>query len=284
AYRRLGPAQAAQFHVLFWDVFREADASAPAASWKVTFCGRPIRVPLSRESIGLDWATATAILGHDIEIKQTYASLLRSTRRPELFADVGPNFGPHSLLGRAPAVDTISFEPNAECNRYHRALCAANGIVPRIEAVAVGECRGSIELSYPPDSTWLGTTDSSIRQRLKADYPLETARVEQRTIDDYFDEIGSRRFVMKIDTEGNEMRVLQGASRTLQEKRPLVLFECWAGYQRREIFDVLQSCGYGVTPLPLDPIGTPRLLDEEAFAGHDFPNYAAIPANGWGSN
>ena len=39
-----------------------------------------------------------SIVGHDIEVKETYAALIASDHRPTLFLDVGANYGLHSIL------------------------------------------------------------------------------------------------------------------------------------------------------------------------------------------
>src|SRR5262245_42347506 len=85
AYRALRLGQTARFHSGFWDIFRDDGEGLAAGSWTLSFCGRQIRVPLRPESAGLDWGLATAILGHDVEIKQTYAALVRGRARPGLF-------------------------------------------------------------------------------------------------------------------------------------------------------------------------------------------------------
>src|SRR6185436_8462194 len=111
AYAVLPLEQTAAFHSWFWDVFRDGRDGMSGGSWTVSFCGRSIRLPLRPESAGLDWGLSTAILGHDVDIKQTYAALLRGPGRPGLFIDVGSNFGTHSILFVANGIPTISLDP-----------------------------------------------------------------------------------------------------------------------------------------------------------------------------
>lgn len=53
--------------------------------------------------------------------------------------------------------------------------------------------------------------------------------------------------VLKIDVEGMERRVLQGAARILETDRPTVYFEAWNRARLREVADVLKPYGYGPT-------------------------------------
>ncbi|CAA9891487.1 conserved hypothetical protein [Candidatus Methylobacter favarea] len=75
-------------------------------------------MPLTSERFWLDWDTAVSITGHDIEIKQTYEALIGSSEPPELFIDIGANYGTHSLLFLVHQIKTITFEPNASCHDF----------------------------------------------------------------------------------------------------------------------------------------------------------------------
>jgi FkbM family methyltransferase len=80
-----------------------------------------------------------AILGHDLEIKTTYASML-----PRLFFDVGANYRLHALLFLVHCAPTVSFEPNTASHKYLRRACELNHLVCDIQALSDAE--GSIEL------------------------------------------------------------------------------------------------------------------------------------------
>jgi FkbM family methyltransferase len=277
AYAVLPLEQTAAFHSWFWDVFRDGRDGMSGGSWTVSFCGRSIRLPLRPESAGLDWGLSTAILGHDVDIKQTYAALLRGPGRPGLFIDVGSNFGTHSILFVANGIPTISLDPNSACNRYHAALCAANGFEARIETVAIGDRHGYVELSYPPGDPWLGSTDSDTSERLRTEHAVERCRVEQRMLDDYLPEVADRRLLIKIDTEGNESRVLLGGRQMLEQKSPVVIFESWRGQQRTELHEIFKTFGYRIATLPWD--GQPasaKTLSAPEFEDQDATNFVAI--------
>ena len=53
---------------------------------------------------------------------------------------------------------------------------------------------------------------------------------------------------LKIDVEGHELAVLEGARHTLEAHRPTILLECEARHRAdgdvRPVFELLQSLGY----------------------------------------
>jgi hypothetical protein len=72
--------------------------------------------------------------------------------------------------------------------------------------------------------------------------------VDATTLDDFF--AAKQRFpdFLKIDVEGHELAVLEGAKRILQRHRPAVLVECETRHRPdcdvRVVFEFLQSQGY----------------------------------------
>ena len=82
---------------------------------------------------------------------------------------------------------------------------------------------------------------------------------------------------MKIDTEGSELAVLQGALGVLQRYCPLVVLERWPSTgDRPALFDLLDRAGYG-----LQAVGWPFRdepdLAEAAFVGSRANNFLARP-------
>ena len=70
-------------------------------------------------------------------MKKTYAAIVSSSRKPDLFLDVGANYGTHSLLFLAHGIRTWSFEPNARCHPYFIESCGLNAFNPHLEQVAI---------------------------------------------------------------------------------------------------------------------------------------------------
>jgi hypothetical protein len=143
--------------------------------------------------------------------------------------------------------------------------------------VALGEQKGYVEFSYPKRDTWFGSVDPKVIKKLALSQDVITEFVEQKTIDDYFSQIGQKRTLIKIDTEGNELAVLRGANRTLQENKPKIIFESWNDTRRIEIFDFLHSKKYILFHLPWNPADNAQPLSYQQFVKSSSINFMAIP-------
>jgi len=275
AYQALPWRAKAIAHRAWAKLFRDSDAAFESGEWRVRFAGRDVLVPLSRARAWLDWDVALSLLGHDPEIKRTYAALVRSPRRPRLFFDVGANYGTHSLLLLAHGVRVVTFEPNPTCAPVFEELCRANGVGGRWEAVALGGEEDLVELCFDERDTWAGSTcgppaaaGEGARHRL---------RVPQTTLDAYVERLAEAPDWVKLDVEGAEHRVLAGARRTLCGSRPRVIFESWAGPARARIAQEFARAGYRICALPWDATGEPHALTAEAFLASTATNYLADP-------
>jgi hypothetical protein len=97
-YIKLTPYQRIIIHDECARLFRNSKIRGSSGSWHIVFANKIIQMPLSAARFWLDWDLAVSIVGHDLEIKEEYEILINSTERPELFIDIGANYGTHSLL------------------------------------------------------------------------------------------------------------------------------------------------------------------------------------------
>jgi FkbM family methyltransferase len=226
----------------------------------------------------LSWDTAISIVGHDIEIKQTYKALIESAEcRPDLFLDIGANYGTHSLLFLACGIPTLTFEPNSSCHAYFLHACATNKVAPHIEHIALGAEKGEVRLVYPKRETWLGSTNAHVIAELEKEAELVTETVQQSPLDDYLSRMKSNRVLIKIDTEGNELSVLKGAEAVLREVRPRIIFESREESERAALFDFFEARGYELFALPWSPRTPRKPLTREGLCSHSEDNFMAAP-------
>jgi FkbM family methyltransferase len=276
-YQRLNTQQRIFVHGHFAGIFRNTQANPAPGFWNVQFVGRTIRMPLHTKHFWQNWEAAVSIVGHDMDVKDTYASLITSNQRPDLFLDIGANYGTHSMLFLAHNIEAHSFEPNPNCHEYFFEICSINNVVPHLEAVAVGNSDGEVTLMFPEKATWLGRIVDKAKSEVPGEGNIVTCLVKQKTIDDYLDSFSGRKILMKIDTEGNELPVLQGAVRTLEQHKPLVIFECWQGNERKALFEWLSLHRYGIKNLPWSPLEESPFLQIEDFLESRAEDFIAIP-------
>ncbi len=253
-YNNLNYYEKAVFHTLFARLFRDNPEELENGSWEIKFLNEKIKLPLKGETGWLDWDTASAITGHDVDVKITYETLLQSQFKPRVFFDVGANYGTHSLLFLSQNVETVSFEPNPNCQQVFRNFCRLNNYTEKLQDVAVSNNAGEMEFWFPERDTWLGTMVADYAENLAEHYKLEKIKVPVITLDDYVEKTGLNPDLIKIDTEGNELNVLEGALQTLKNAKPLVIFESnitTDAEERRKIYEFFEKSNYQIAPLPL---------------------------------
>lgn len=139
--------------------------------------------------------------------------------------DVGANTGFYALLAGCVdrSVHVHAFEPlPAAADQLDLNLELNPGVVAvTVVRAAVDAEAGEIDLLVPPgDSIPTSASLESSFQPVWAD----TVRVPRTTVDEYASGLG-RVDALKVDVEGAEPRVLEGARETLRSRRPVVFFE-----------------------------------------------------------
>ncbi len=166
--------------------------------------------------IGLDIRFASEIDDFDGRL----LAGLRHHRIDTVF-DIGANEGQFALglIKRGYAGRLVSFEPMAAAHARLRQLVAGHPNWELAEAIALGSESGEAEINISANSvssSMLPIEDSHVRAEPASAYVgTETVRVKR--LDDIVqDYVGSQeRLFLKIDTQGFESRVLDGAQQTL---------------------------------------------------------------------
>jgi FkbM family methyltransferase len=136
---------------------------------------------------------------------------------------------------------------------------------------------------------------SNSNSTLHAEYaPGSSTLVDVTTLDDFFTTQDRGPNFLKIDVEGHELAVLEGATRTLQSHRPAILIECEARHRAdgdvRPVFDLLQSHGYQGSfflnghrrPLAEFDVGKHQRIDDSATATpRDYVNNFSFVPTDW---
>jgi FkbM family methyltransferase len=198
-----------------------------------------------------------------------------------IFLDVGAHHGVYSILAaKKLGADgmVVAFEPSSREYRRLRFHVRLNRLsTVRTEPLALGSA-GSTRPFFQVTSG--DTTRGGLHPPASADQVSEIS-VETVRLDDYVSQFPLKRVdFVKLDVEGGEREVLEGASFVLTRFRPIFICEvldattqAW-GYNAREIILMLQSFGFVWFEIRLD--GTVEL---HKIRDHypDIRNYVAVP-------
>jgi FkbM family methyltransferase len=288
-YQGLSPTRQRLMHAAFAKLFRTRSAIVGLPSWRGKFMGHAFAIPLRYRELWLDWDTALSLTGHDGEVKTTYANLLRS-QGPQVFFDVGANYGTHSLLMSLAGLRTVSFEPNPGCHDYYWHLMEHHRCWPTLVKKGVGAVSDTLTLRYDPRETWNGQLSSSASKMDATPEAPEVSEggvttevtVEVISIDEYIADTGLVPDLMKIDTEGFELPVFQGAAQLLARHHTLIVFESLQGTPeqqkiRQRLFSLLASHRYGVFALPFSAQAGAQAMSAPDFTQSADTNFIAVP-------
>ncbi|MDB2585988.1 FkbM family methyltransferase [Luminiphilus sp.] len=157
------------------------------------------------------------------------ASLLRSRRR---FVDVGANIGIYSYFFSRCFDRVVSFEPIP--NVAYRLGSLKISTVETFQ-IGLSNTEGNFDLYIPKFEHAINTQLASLEDR---GGEIETIKVDVRTLDSFnYQDVD----LLKIDVEGHESAVIQGAERTIQECRPALLVEIEQRHIQNDIANVFSQ-------------------------------------------
>jgi FkbM family methyltransferase len=205
-----------------------------------------VRLPILGGRLRARWWDPTSrgkvlrILNGTYEREQT--ALFEQLIRPgDTVLDVGANIGYYTLLAAVlvgPTGRVHSFEPeprNAGFLRRHAEINRMRRVT--VQQAAVSDRAGTARFDFGSGS---GTG-----------HLADAGALEVRTLrlDDYCAEHGLAPSAVKIDVEGAEMSVLQGARGMLERHRPVVFLSTHGAEVHRASLAFLRGLGYRVAPI-----------------------------------
>jgi len=154
-------------------------------------------------------------LGYEIRKKDKsgfYAPYLSQICKPKTVFDVGVGYGTHELYKAYPIAKYFLIEPLKEFQNALEKI--STKISCRIYYKAVSNAEGTKEISVEANNL----QKSSLKDRPKRDAPPEKRQVEVTTLDAILRENPDIEppILLKVDTEGCELEVLEGAKELLQ--------------------------------------------------------------------
>jgi FkbM family methyltransferase len=166
----------------------------------------------------------------------------------EVAVDIGAYLGVYSILAaKLGCPRVLAFEPNSHNFIQLEKNLSLNSLEDSVESyrVAVGAESKTVSMITPggrPNSSGSQISNSPTDRRLES-WEIESD-VKMATLDSLLVDEVSRISVIKIDAEGYELFVLQGANMTLKTHRPSILVELLDLEKKFEADNFLGRFGY----------------------------------------
>ncbi|MDA0874727.1 MAG: FkbM family methyltransferase, partial [Bacteroidetes bacterium] len=198
--------------------------------------------------------------------------------RSTTFLDIGANLGLYSVLARAynPDARVLSFEPLPAAYAFLQQNLALNGLTD-IDTfpLAVSDVTGSATFHAPfnPKFAYLrshlggtGSLDEKASTENREAITVPTARLDDILKSGRTGPIS----LIKLDTEGTEDRVIQGAKETIRSHRPLILCEVLHGRIEAALDQLLDELDYAVFAVGTDGLIPIDSLERDRLEGNDY--------------
>jgi FkbM family methyltransferase len=256
---------------------------------KIPYAPVPVRIRMSEtDEVEFWWSYVVPFFdprrgffdywGHDLS---DLRYLWRTLKPGMVFLDVGAHHGLYSLLA-AKRLGTdgtvVAFEPSArEFRRLRLHLRLNRTRSVRAVPIAVGATASRQKFFQVVSGD---NTRGGLRPPASSDRVSETS-VETTCLDGYIGRLALDRVdLVKLDVEGGELEVLQGASMVLAKLRPIFICEmldattqAW-GYKAREIVLMFQRFDFQLFEAQLDGSVIPHEVKDHY---PDVRNYLAVP-------
>jgi FkbM family methyltransferase len=144
--------------------------------------------------------------------------------------DVGANIGFFTVAGAKNLTTgrVLSAEPTKEAFNRLSENVARNGVADRVILFKgmIGAAKGEAQIYFVPGCEEYSSINRPKHVAIKGK-EIKTEVVPIERVDDLVDCYGLRPALMKVDVEGAELSVFDGAQGTIRKYRPVVISEVW---------------------------------------------------------
>lgn len=230
------------------------------------------------------WRVAYSLRGRRLRDHEPELRILPALVAADAAAlDVGANRALYTVILRGLTQDVHAFEPVPKlAARIRTAFPEVT-----VHELALSNQRGTTELRLPGDNTSWATIEPG-NQLEKARSRIRGIEVRTAPLDDL--ELGPVGF-MKIDVEGHELAVLEGARKLLQRDRPVLLVELEERHTKDAVaraeraLEPLDYRGYFLDGAELRPLARfdpardqdPAHVSERGKTGRYLNNFVFVP-------
>ena len=228
--------------------------------------------------------------GRAVELLRSGGSFNRATLRVwdaalaldtwDVVVDVGANYGEMLLsTGLPEGARLVCFEPNPRVLPWLRRSIRESGLAVDLREVAVGATTS--EATFVMDTVWSGRSGLFDTHRTDADHHLEPVVVPVRTLDSELALDEADRVCIKVDVEGAEFDVLEGARSVLSRRRRwAVMLEVlhMDGFEKARLADefVMRVLDLRTGELVTVPPASARRVEELLGSGWVHPQDAVL--------
>jgi FkbM family methyltransferase len=172
----------------------------------------------------------------------------REVRKAEIAVDIGAYLGIYSIVAaKLGCPRVLALEPNSSNFARLQRNLSLNDVGDSVEShrVAIGAESKTVSMITPggrPNSSGSQISNSPTGRELES-WEVES-EVDMVTLDSLLADETARISVIKIDAEGYELFILQGATRTLNSHSPSILIELLNEDNKNETDNFLENFGY----------------------------------------
>lgn len=172
-------------------------------------------------------------------------------RSGQIVLDIGAHKAGYLYIMKkcvGPSGKLYAFEPQSRLFNYIsklRQLFYWSNVT--VEHLALSDQNRSVTLFVPAAKGKFTSPGATIAPKEQKEYGIKE-EVRTETLDSYCERNNIAPNFLKIDVEGNELRVFKGGIHTLTAHKPAMIFECEARHIGKEavqeVFEFLQGLGY----------------------------------------
>jgi FkbM family methyltransferase len=212
-----------------------------------------------------------------------FLNLIFSKYVQPVFIDIGSNYGYYAVKYANASKKIFCFEPVSKTH----SILIENLKQNHLQNVSVYKIGLSNIVGEALINLYSSSGNNSIFERnIPPNHPLKkigTERIQLTTLDEMIKkEKGLSPDIIKIDVEGAELQVLEGAATTIATFRPTILIEYSestsldAGYIKDKLLDQLRFPEYTIYGVSDDPNNL-KLIEEKHFQTEPLSNLLVIP-------
>lgn len=186
--------------------------------------------------------------GPDKYETKTTGLIMKFLKSNDVFFDIGANTGIYSLIAAAMSkeISVHAFEPlEKACKILKKNKDKNNFNNLFVNQIAVGSYDGEGILKIERDRGGAIPLGSSLKRVIEKQDFYQEYKVKTMRLDSYIEKVGVEKVdLIKIDTEGTENDVLNGAEKVLTKFRPVLICEVLHNLIEDKLHEILDSMEY----------------------------------------